>query len=131
MNRSIIIAAIIVSGAILLNGYLDRISRSPHFLRPSKGEVKTSVVQTLEYAFNALEGDNFIMGKNRDVQKIHIDAIRYSEGDAKMLVKFTLLCADDDSIESGVILNRDEFGDYKGVWDFGKKKAFFAIKKEN
>lgn len=30
MNRSIILAAIIISAAILLNGYLDRVARGPH-----------------------------------------------------------------------------------------------------
>jgi hypothetical protein len=65
MNRSIIIAAIIISGAILLNGYIDRASHSPHFLRPSESEVKASVVQSFEYAFQALEGENIVMDKKR------------------------------------------------------------------
>lgn len=30
MNRSIIFAAVIISGAILLNGYFDRLARAPH-----------------------------------------------------------------------------------------------------
>ena len=30
MNRSIIIAAVVISAAILLNGYFDRAARAPH-----------------------------------------------------------------------------------------------------
>ncbi len=128
MNRSIIIAAIIISGAILLNGYIDRASHSPHFSRPSESEVKASVVQSFEYAFQALEGENIVMDKKRDIQKIQVNAIRYSESDSRMLVDFTLLCADGDNITSGIGLNRDEFGVYRGVWDFGRKQAHFEIK---
>lgn len=129
MNKSIIVAAILISGAILLNGHFDRVSRTPPFPRPSESEVKASIIQSLEYAFKALEGDNIIMEKERDVQKIEVDSIRYSEGDSRMLVNFTLLCADGDRVTSGIVLNRDEFGVYRGVWDFGKKQAHFEIKK--
>ncbi len=129
MNKAIISAAVIISGAIFLNGHFERSSRAPHFPRPSESEVSTSVVQSFDYALKALEGDNVIMDKKRDVQKVQIDAIRYSEGDAKMLVDVTLLCEDGDKITSGISLNRDEFGVYRGAWDFGKKRALFEIKK--
>ena len=34
MNRSIIIAAVVISAAILLNGYFDRAARAPHAAQP-------------------------------------------------------------------------------------------------
>ena len=130
MKHSIIFASILISGAILLNGYFDRAARNPNFSRPSNKQVKTSVVKSFEYAFKALEGDNIIMDKKRDVREIQIVDISYSDGNKRMLVNFSLKCADGEMIQSGIGLNRDEFGVYRGGWDFGKKKANFEIKKE-
>jgi adenylate cyclase len=39
MNRSIIVAAIIISFAILLNGYLDRAARTPHAQQSSQSQL--------------------------------------------------------------------------------------------
>lgn len=128
MNKSIIIAALLICGAILLNGYLDRTSSGPHLSRPSEKEVRKSVIESFDYAFKALHGDNVIMNKKRDVQRVEIGSIRYSEDNSKMLVGFSLVTNDGDNISSEIGLNRDEFGVYHGVWDFGTKRAYFEIK---
>ena len=43
MNRSIIIAAVVISAAILLNGYFDRAARAPHAAQPP--EKQPSIVR--------------------------------------------------------------------------------------
>ena len=43
MNRSIILAAVVISAAILLNGYFDRAARAPHAAQPP--EKQPSIVR--------------------------------------------------------------------------------------
>ena len=131
MNKSIILSAVIISCAILLNGYFERNSEPSPSNPISKKVIETSVLQSFEYAFHALEGENIIMGKEREVECVKIEDVRYSQDYKKMIVDFRLLCSDGDSISSGIGLNRDEFGIYRGVWNFGSKKAHFEIKKES
>lgn len=127
MNRSIIVAAVIISVAILLNGYLDRAGRPPHLTRPSDRQVRAEIAKSFRYAFTALEGDNIIMEKKRDIRDIEVKGIHFSENDSRMLVDFALVCADGDRIQSGIALTRDDFGTYTGSWDFGRKRAHFEI----
>ncbi|MDR0533468.1 MAG: hypothetical protein LBH01_05885 [Verrucomicrobiales bacterium] len=130
MKLTVLIAAFMISGAILLNGYLNRISGSSHFSHPSNKQVEKTVIESFNYAFSTLAGDNIIMSKKRDVEKVKIGKISYSENSTRMLVEFTLFCKDGDQISSGIGLNRDEFGTYRGVWDFGEsntKQAIFVI----
>jgi hypothetical protein len=126
MNRSIIIAAVVVSAAILLNGYLDRAGRSTHLLRPSDQRIREEVTKSFRSVF-ATEGDNIIMERKRDIRDIQIRGIHFSEGDSRMLVDFTLLCADGDKIASGIAFERDAFGTYRGAWGFGQKQAHFEV----
>lgn len=128
MNRSILIAALIISGAILTNGYLDRAALPAHFSRPSASKVKKVVVANLTSTFDASKGYVTIMNKKRDVKDIQINDIRYSEGGDRMLIEMTLACSDGDKVTSSFELNRDDFGAYRGLWDFGTQKAFIAIK---
>ena len=90
--------------------------------------VKKEVFNSFDYAFHTVEGDNIIVNKKRDVRDIQVGDIRYSEGDGRMLVEFSLICGDGDKVSSAIGLNRDEFGVYHGVWDFGGKHAVFEIK---
>jgi len=144
MKPSIITAAIIIGGSILLNGYFNRqfdkstpinnlsssqhnLSSSPHNHRPTLSMVESSITESLKYALHGLQGDNIIMDKKRDVQSIEIGTIRYSLGDDSMLVDFALLCADGDKITSSARLDRGEFFVYRGAWEFGDKTAVFKI----
>lgn len=127
MNRSILIAALIISGAILLNGYFDRVALPPHFNLPSTSKVKKTVVAALTSTFDASKGYVTIMNKKRDVNDIQINDIRYSEGGDRMLIEMTLACSDGDKVTSSFVLNRDDFGAYRGLWDFGTQKAFIGI----
>ena len=112
MNRSILFAALLISGAILLNGYLDRASRPSHLARPSASVVKKAVTD----------------GFKQDVKNIRIGDIRYSEGDRQMLIEFLVNFTDDNSASSAISLVRDDFGVYRGEWNLGGKKALFEIK---
>lgn len=118
----------IISGAILLNGYFERRSESPSSSRISKSEIESSVIEAFEYTFHTQAGENVIMGKEREIKEVKVDDIRFSDDRSKIIVDFILLCSDGDSISSGVGLNRDEFGIYRGIWNFGNKKANFEIK---
>jgi len=40
---------------------------------------------------------------------------------------FSVPCTNGRVIETGVPLARDDFGVYRGVWDFGEKKATFVV----
>jgi hypothetical protein len=126
MKHSTIFAALIISLAILLNGYLDRKAHSPSFTRPSEREIRSVVVDSFQRAF-AATGDNIIMQKKRDIREVRIRGVHYSDGDTRMIVDFTLVCSDGDMVSSGIGLNRDEFGTYRGVWDIGQKQARFEI----
>lgn len=127
MNKTIITAALIISGAILLNGHLERRSESPKNEAISKSEIESSVIRSFERAFHAEAGANVIMGKERDINEVKVDDVRFSDDRSKVRVKFVLIHSD-GAISSGVILNRDEFGVYRGTWSFGSKKAFFEVK---
>ena len=131
MNKSIILSAVIISCAILLNGYFERNNEPTPSSLISKKAIETSVLQSFDYAFHALEGENVIMGKERKIEDVKIEDVRYSEDYKKMVVDFTLHCSDGENISSGIGLNRDKFGIYRGVWNFGAKKARFEIKKKS
>jgi hypothetical protein len=128
MNRSILVAALLVSAAILINGYLDRTSHPSHLSRPSTSTIKKQMVDSINYAIHGINGDNIIMNKKRDVQDIQIGDIRFAEGDSQISAECLLVCADGDHISSDVRLVRDDFGIYRGSWDLGAKKAVFEIK---
>ncbi len=131
MNKSILLSAVLICAAILLNGYFERQHDTPDSKRLSHVVVESSMLKSFEYAFDTLAGENVIMGKERVITDVDIDEVRYSDDGKKMLVDFTLRCTDGDHISSGVGLNRDDFGVYRGVWTFGMKKANFVIKEKS
>lgn len=128
MNRTILIAALIISGAILLNGYLDRAALPSRFSRPSASKVTKVVTDSLNETFQLHKGYIVLVNKKRDVKDIHINEIRYSEGGERMLIELILDCSDGEKVSWSIPLNRDDFGAYRGTTDIGAHKVYFQIK---
>jgi len=117
-NRAIIIAAFLISGSILFSGYLNRKPDYPH---PSKSTVKAKVTETLEFAFlNA--------AKKEKVKSIKIDKIQYSVDGARMVVNFSIVREDGETILSAVRLEQDGYFNYRGNWKHQSIEASFYIK---
>ena len=84
----------------------------------------------MDYILHMREGDNMISGKKRDVERVEIGDIRFSDDNERLLVDFSLICDDDTEISTSVALDRDDFSVYRGECMIGEKKANFQIKKK-
>ena len=127
MNYSVLLASVLVSAAILLNGHLDRRHRAPVDDRPTPQEIEESARQSFELAFSS-PGPHVVLGRPREYKDVVIKKVQFNADNRKARVEFLLNFKDGDAARSSYILSRDEFGDYAGNWRDGDESVAFVVK---
>ncbi len=69
----------------------------------------------------------FVLGRDRQLQRVDILRCRRSEDGRSYDVQFALLHDADVHTESGCIMTRDEWGTYRGEWSYGSNHVKFAV----
>lgn len=127
MNYSILLASVLISSAILLNGHLDRRqAQAPAGVRPTLAQINESTQRAFKHAFST-SGPNIVIKKPRVLKEVVVKNVRFGPGEDKAKIEFTLNFEDGEGCHSSYALVRDDYGDYSGKWRFGEKEAYVFV----
>jgi hypothetical protein len=127
MPLAVLVAGILIAGAILTNGYLERTANDPTRLVPTKEEIQKALGQSMHLYRPPSPGQSHSVN-GPELRGFEITKVQPSEDGRKVRVELTFSTVDKKAGQSAVILERDEFGQYTGTLQHEGARGYIAVR---
>lgn len=113
---AIVVAGVLICGAVLTNGYFERAARDPARFLPSKSEVQKTLEQACHLYKPQPKNVYGAPTTGKEVTAIKVTHLQPSMDGGKVLVSVTYGTFDGNAYNTDIVLDRDDFGRYRGTW---------------
>jgi hypothetical protein len=124
---AIVLAGVLISGAILINGRLDRAAKDPAAQAPSKSEIQAALAKACPIHTPLPKNVIGSPTTGTEVTAIDITDAQPSLDGRKVRVSLKYSTSGGKSFNTEFVLERDEFGKYVGIWQHDANKTYVAV----
>jgi hypothetical protein len=119
---AVLVSGILISGAILTNGYLERQAYGPVRFVPTKEQIHKALGESRLYSteYPGKPGTNF--------SNVEITKVLPSDDGRKVCVELSFTTADKEIARSEFVLERDDFGRYSGRLRYKDGHAYVSVR---
>ena len=125
---TIVLGAVLIGGAILWNGHLDRVAQNPSLDIPSRSEVREAIVRSCPLYQAPPKNVYGPPSTGKEVTSVDVKEVKPSLDGTRLRVGLTYSTSDNKVWKTDIVLIRDDFGKYTGSWQHGDTKSYLVLR---